>query len=238
MASSLPVAEVVRGGDRQRRRKSGQVRSALAAVRLEAKLEAHSSLDDRVRGRGALVVGSVAEPPLAGRKLVQERHLGRDEPGRLQNRMRHPQIGRRREVVLEVEPPSGVRQIVEGALGHRFTDLQLGNACERHHSDFRTLDTRLPTRTVGTAQATIDTAATTAATWLKVIASVAATPNSIVESSRVAPIAIAMPAARPTRTNLVPWPITRRITFVRLAPSATRMPSSRARWLTEYITTA
>ena len=98
--------------------------------------------------------------------------------------------------------------------------------------------TAFPRRSAGAAHAIAAAIVTIAPTCKKVAASVEASSNSIADNSRVAPAATAVPATRPITTKPMPWPITSRTMLERLAPSATRMPISRARWLAEYMTTA
>src|SRR5580765_4583531 len=77
---------------------------------------------------------SLCERVLQARDLTQQFDLHGRASGTLQNRVRHPQVFRSAEIVLEIERLPGAGQVIEFAFGDGFSDSVLGEAVERHRA--------------------------------------------------------------------------------------------------------
>lgn len=95
----------------------------------------------------------------------------------------------------------------------------------------------LAARIAGMHAATAETASNTAVVANIVAASSAFTPNRNDCTARPATHAPATPSAIPARTILPAWLATSPATFLRVEPSAMRIPISRRRIATEYAST-
>src|SRR5437764_4200726 len=106
---------------------------------------------------------------------------------------------------------------------------------ELDHSDLRaTIGSTRAARRAGRQLATSETIASNATTPTNVVGSLARTPYRSAVSSRVTARAIKTPTPIPAAARRTPSPTTCDITSPRLAPSASRMPSSRRRCPTAY----
>jgi hypothetical protein len=77
-------------------------------------------------------IGRLCDGAFQARDLLQQLDFGRNAVGALQNRIRHPQVFRGAEVLLEVQRLANAGQVLELTLRHRLPDAVLRDTAERH----------------------------------------------------------------------------------------------------------